>query len=69
MKKRRRLKENPRNIAYAFRTTQSVIDDLDKVAKASSRTKSLQCEHFVKEGIKEFNKNDTRPNPIKITDG
>lgn len=62
MAKKRRHKENSRTVAYAFRTTEEIMKDLERVSKECSRTKSLQCEYFVKEGIKQH---DLK----KVTDG
>lgn len=53
-RKKRKLKEQTRNVAYAFRMTEAVNAGLERVAKECSRTKSLQCDHFIKEGLKNY---------------
>lgn len=52
MTRKRKQKEQSRTVVYAFRTTEEIMRDLDRVSRESSRTKSLQCEFFVREGIK-----------------
>jgi predicted transcriptional regulator len=56
--KKKRLKENPRMMAVSFRTTEDVLKEVERISQETNRTKSLQCEYFVKEGIKAYRKQE-----------
>lgn len=57
MNEKKYLKENTRSVSFAFRLTKDLFFKLDEIAKECSRTKSLQCEFFLKKAIAEYLEN------------
>jgi len=51
---RKTKKHGKRDVVYAFRTTQEVCDELERVAIENSRTKSQQCDYFIRECLKKY---------------
>ena len=59
---KRRKKGLTRNATFAFRTTKEVLNEVEKISRERSRTKGLQCEAFIKDGIaKYYASKDSQP--------